>query len=101
MFESLISKWKNRKKYKTFTEMPDLLVIFFALPSFLVASYYGYVLAKVLPDYLDVANKVPFSQWGLKGWLLSTILAALAFMVWHFGSVSWRCNSILRDRWYK
>ena len=101
MLKSLISKWKSRKKYKTFFEMPDWLVAFFALSGFLVAGFYGYVLGKVIPEYLEAANKVPLSQWGWQGWLLTGILAALGFMVWHFGSISWRCNGILRDRWYK
>lgn len=101
MLKVLRSNWTSRKRYATFVEMPDSLVAFFALAGFLVAGFYGYVLGKVLPDYLEVANKVPFGQWGLKGWLVTGILAGLGLMVWFFGSVSWRCNGILRDRWYK
>ncbi|WP_158023337.1 hypothetical protein [Candidatus Nitrospira inopinata] len=101
MLKSPISRWKSRKKYKTFSEMPDLLVACFAISGFLVAGFCRYVLGKVVPEYLEAANKVPLSQWGWQGWLLSTILAAFGFMVWHCGSISWRCNGILRDRWYK
>ena len=101
MLKLLIAKWRCRKKYKTFTEMPDWLIVFFALSGFLVAGFYGYVLGKVVPDYLETTNNVSLGQWGWQGWLLTAILAALGFMVWHFGSVAWRCNGILRDRWYK
>lgn len=101
MLKLLIAKWRGRKKYKAFTEMPDWFIVFFALSGFLVAGFYGYVLEKVAPDYLETANKTPLDQWGWKGWLLTAILAALGFMVWHFGSIAWRCNEILRDRWYK
>ncbi|WP_284336591.1 hypothetical protein [Comamonas sp. NoAH] len=101
MFKALCTKWTNRKKYTTFAEMPDSLVAFFAIAGFLVAGFYGYVLGKVLPEYMEIANKVPFGQWGLKGWLITVILAGLGLMVSFFGSVSWRCNGLLRDRWYK
>jgi hypothetical protein len=101
MLNSLISKWKSRKKYQTFTEMPDWLVASFALSGGLVAGFYGYILRKVIPDYLEIANKVSLSDWGWQGWFLTTILATLAFMAWHFGSIAWRCNGTLRDRWYK
>ncbi|KOC22246.1 hypothetical protein GL58_07195 [Comamonas testosteroni] len=101
MFKAILAKWKNRKKYKTFEEMPDPLVVFFGLSGFLVSGSYGWVLSKVVPDFLEIANRIPLSQWGWKGWVLTSIIAALGFMVWHFGSVAWRCNGILRDRWYK
>jgi hypothetical protein len=99
MLKSFIAKWQNRKSY-TFAEMPDWLVAIFALFSFLIAGFYGYVLEKVVPEYLETANKIPLDQWGWKGWLVTAILASLSFMVWHFSSIAWRCNGILRDRWY-
>lgn len=101
MLKSLISKWKSRKQYRTFSEMPDWLVAFFAIFGFLIADFYSYVLEKVVPEYLETANNVPLSQWSWQGWLLSALLATLEFIVWHFGSLSWRCSGILRDRWYK
>ena len=81
--------------------MPDWLVAFFALSGFLVAGFYGYILSKAAPEYLEIANKIPFSQWGWQGWLCSILLASLGLMVWFFGSVSLRCNGILHERWYK
>lgn len=101
MLKSLYAKWRNRKTYKTYAEMPDWMVAYLALSGFLVAGFYGYVLSKVVPDYLETANKVPLNEWGWKGWLLTAILVALGFTVWHFGSIAWRCNGLLRDRWYK
>lgn len=101
MIKSLVSKMEDRKKYNTFSEMPDWLVVFFALSSFIVAAFYGYVLGKVVPEYLEIANQTPLHQWGWRGWVVTIILSAIAFIVWHCGSVSWRCNGIIRDRWYK
>lgn len=101
MLKLLCIKWKNRRKFEMFSEMPDWLVAFFGLSGFLIAGFYGYVLDKVVPDYLETANKIPFGDWGWIGWMLAAILAALGGTVWHFGSIAWRCNGILRDRWYK
>jgi hypothetical protein len=101
MLKSIYKKWTARKRYQTFTEMPDCLLAVLGVTGFLVAGYYGFILNKVTPDYLKTANNMPLSAWGPKGWLLTAILAVLGFMTWHFGSIAWRCNGILRDRWYK
>jgi hypothetical protein len=55
----LVAKWQGRKKYTIFVELPDFLVAFFALFGFLVTGFYGYILGKVVRDYLETANKVP------------------------------------------
>ena len=73
MLKALRSKWARRKKYATFAEMPDALVAFFAFSGFLVAGFYGYVLGRVVPDYLEIANKVPFDQWGVRGWFIEGV----------------------------
>lgn len=101
MFKTVHAKWHNRKKYKTFAEMPDAFVVFFALSGFLISSSYGWVLTKTMPDLLEVLKRIPLNEWGGKGWVLSITLAAISLTVWHFGSIAWRCNGILRDRWYK
>ncbi|MCP9471349.1 MAG: hypothetical protein NNA30_01260 [Nitrospira sp.] len=59
MLKSLISKWKSRKQHGTFSEMPDWLVAFFAIFGFLIAGFYSYVLGKVVPECLKIANNVP------------------------------------------
>lgn len=100
MFNSLYLKWKNRKLYPKYSDMPDWLVSFFAVSGFLVSGYYGYVLAQVWPDYLNAANTVPLNEWGWKGWILTALMLGISSITWHFGSVAWRCNGILRDRWY-
>jgi len=101
MLRSLQTKWKNRKKYATFSDMPDWMVATLALSGFLVAGYYGFLLVRVIPVYLTIANKIPLSKWSWNGWLLSTILATLGLVAWYFGSIARRCNGILRDRWFK
>lgn len=101
MLKILCSKWKARRKFRTFEEMPDLLVAFFGLSGFLIAGFYSFVLGKVLPDYLEVANQVPLNRWGPEGWLVAAILVVLGSAIWHFGSISWRCSGLLRDRHYK
>jgi hypothetical protein len=51
--------------------MPGWLVALFALSGFLVAGFYEYVLGRVVPVYLETANKIPVSNWGWRGWLVS------------------------------
>ena len=100
MISWFVSKWHGRKIYNTFAEMPDSLLTFFGTSSFLVAGFYGYALGKFLPGYLDAANAVPFTDWGLLGWFLTAVFVTLGIMLWYFGSIAWRCNGLLRERWF-
>ena len=101
VFNKLWIAWKTRKKFASYAEMPTVFVAFFALCGFLVSGFYGFVLAKVVPEYLEVANKTPLDTWGIKGWLLTAILGALGLTTWFFGSIAVRCNTILRERLFK
>lgn len=100
MLKNLYGKWKSRTRYASYADMPTALVSFFAATGFLVSGYDAYVLAKVMPLYIEEANSVPL-VWGLKGWLLTVGIALLSLRTWFFGSLAWRCNSILRDRLFK
>jgi len=81
--------------------MPTVLITSFALCGFLVSGFYGFVLAKVVPEYLEVANRTPLDTWGINGWLLTVIIGALGLTTWFFGSITVRCNTILRERLFK
>lgn len=97
----LQQKWRNRQRYCSFDAMPDKLVAFFAASGFLVSSYFGYVLAKVVPGFLAIANKTALNQWGWLGWFCLALLAGLALIVWLFGTMTLRCNKILQERWFQ
>lgn len=77
MFKLMSARWNWRGKYEKYSEMPDWLVALFAISGFLIAGFYGFVLHEVLPGYLEIANKVPFSEWGSKGLLVTAMLAGL------------------------
>lgn len=94
------SLWKRRKRYDKYEQMPDWLLVVLGAPSFLITAYYGYVLAQAVPDYLRIANSLSLTAWGWQGWLLSLGLSWMAMAVWHFGSIAWKCNEVLRGRWY-
>lgn len=100
MFKAFYSRWEKRKRYSKYSDMPDELVAFFAITGFIVSGYFGYAVAQVWPDYMNAANTVPLSDWGWKGWMLTAVMLSLSLVIWHFGTVAWRCNGILRDRWY-
>lgn len=101
LVKRLYGKWKSRKKYPSFGDMPTILVSFFGLAGFTVSGFYGFVLSKSVPLFVEIGNKIPLSDWGWKGGTVAAILIALAYVTWVFGSIAWRCNSILRDRLFK
>ena len=95
--------WKveKPKRYGNYEDMPSWLLALFGAPAFLIAIYCGYAFGKILPMYVEIANKTPFDQWGLMGWLLTAELAVVAVVMWYFGSVAFRCNKLLLERWFK
>jgi hypothetical protein len=98
MFNSLNEKWKSRKKYRTFKEMPTAFVTYFGVSGVIVSGGYGSILKKVVPSYLDVVDKIPLAAWGWKGWFVTAFLASICLVTWIFSSIAWRCNNILRER---
>lgn len=92
---------KFAQEVRKYSEMPDWLVALFAISGLLIAGFYGFVLHEVLPGYLEIANKVPLSEWGSEGLLVTPMLAGLGVVTWHFGYVACCCNGILSERWYK
>lgn len=101
VLKKIENAWENRGKYPSHADMPTVLVAGFSIAGFCVSGFYGFVLTKVVPDYLDVANKTPLDAWGIKGWLLTAILVVLGLTTWFFGSIAMCCNKILRERWFK
>lgn len=101
MLKNLYGKWKDRTRYPSYADMPTALILFFAACGFLVSGFDAYVLAKTMPLYIEEANSIPLGSWGLNGWLLTVLLAIFSLRMWYFGSLAWRCNSILRDRLFK
>jgi H+/Cl- antiporter ClcA len=100
MFEFLRNAFQNRRK-RSFADLPDWMLAFLAIAATAIGGFYSYVLLKVLPSYIDVANSVPIDAWGWKGCLVTIIIGAICLASWHFGCISWRCNVLLRERWYK
>lgn len=101
MLNSIRLKWQSRRRYKSVSDMSDLCVAILGLLSFLPGSYLMFVLSGCMPQYLRTANSIPLSSWGWRGWMVSAILAMLAFLCWLCGNIAWRCNGIIRDRWFK
>ncbi|WP_185244315.1 hypothetical protein [Citrifermentans bremense] len=101
MLKSIRKRWETRKRYRRFSDMSDWQVAVLGIFGFLVAGYLSFALARVIPDYLRTANNLPLYRWGWRGWLLSAILVVQGLISWAWGTIAWRCNDIIRDRWFK
>ncbi len=97
----LFAKWHARRRYSKLVDMPSPLVAFFGLAGFIIAGWHGLVVSKILPDFLKTADSLPLNHWGWKGWLLLLVISLMGLWIWLFGSLAFRCNQILRDRWYQ
>ncbi|MHB1014355.1 MAG: hypothetical protein ACYC2W_03625 [Desulfurivibrionaceae bacterium] len=100
MANKLKKKWK-KYSYSSYEEMPTPLVAVSGITGFILSSLLGYLLVKVGTPYLELASNSSLDAWGLEGWFVTAIFAGIGLAFWFFGSLAWRCNSILRERLFK
>lgn len=89
---------QRRPIYKTWEAMPDGLLLFFFVSSSLPAIYWGYVLTKLYPLYIDAFNEAGLT---LIGAVVSLLMLVLASQVWFFGCISKRSGELIYGRWFK
>ena len=89
---------QNRKIYPTWEAMPDGLLLFFFISSSLPATYWGYVLTKLYPLYIDAFNEAGLT---LIGGVVSLVMLVLVSQVWFFGCISKRSGELIYGRWFK
>ena len=97
----LYLKWKTRKTYNTYAEMPTKLLAFFGVSTFICSWYAAYILKKVVPLYVEAANQVSPHLWGPAGWALTVAIFGLLAVCWGYGNVWWRCNTVIRERHFQ
>jgi H+/Cl- antiporter ClcA len=90
---------KRLPHYPTYEDMPSLLLFILFCSAGLVSGYYGMALAKVLPMYIESANKS--KELGTAGIAIGVFLLGLMLFVYYFAETALRCRKILRDRWFK
>lgn len=100
MLRRLIEKWRGRKVYKSYGEKPTWLLILLLTASAPCALFYGDVLKQAWPVYKNAVDTVRFVDWGVSAWLLTTLLVWLVVATFHFGQVTLRCTTVLRERLY-
>ncbi len=89
---------QNRPIYLTWEAMPDGLLLFFFISSSLPATYWGYVLTKLYPLYIDAFNEAGLT---IIGGVMSLVMLVLASQVWIFGCISKRSGELIYGRWFK
>lgn len=89
---------QKRTIYQSWEAMPDGLLICFFVSSSLPATYWGYVLMKLYPLYIDAFNEAGLTSVGGFG---SLVMLVLASQVWFFGCISKRSGELIYGRWFK
>lgn len=86
---------------RSLKELPTAVLMVLGSASFAIAGFYGILLAKVVPDFVAVGNRVTLTAWGWPGFSLLGVLAGLGALVWFHGNIAATCNGILRQRLFE
>lgn len=90
--------WNNRKKKKTWAELNDWALAFIGAPSFLVGSFYLWVVGTTTPDLLILSRDHGLP---LNAILAFAFLGSLALSSWFFLCIARRCGELLYERNFK
>jgi hypothetical protein len=97
ILKKALTSFRNRKK-KAWAELNDRMLAFIGAPSFLVGSYYLWVVTTTTPDLLALSRDHGLP---LKAILALTFLGGLALSSWFFLTVARRCSELLYERNFK
>ncbi|WP_076567304.1 hypothetical protein [Pseudomonas sp. B10] len=97
MLRRALLTFRNRKK-KTWTDLNDWALALIGAPSFLVGSFYLWVVATNTPGLLVLSRDHGLP---LKAILAFVFLGGLALSSWFFLTVARRCNELLYERNFK
>lgn len=89
--------FRNRKK-KTWSELNDWTLAFIGAPSFLVGSFYLWVVTTNTPELLILSRDHGLPA---KAILAFVFLGGLALSSWFFLTVARRCSELLYERNFK
>lgn len=89
--------FRNRKK-KTWTDLNDWTLAFIGAPSFLVGSFYLWVITTNMSDLLVLSRDHGLP---LKAVLAFAFLGGLVLSSWFFLTVARRCSELLYERNFK
>lgn len=88
----------SRRDIKEFSELDSMVLVLLGCSSFLVASYWGLMLATVIPGLVQATNEYGLPPLAIGIWLLLSVYSAI---VWYFGCIASRCHGVLYERWFK
>jgi len=97
MLKKAVTLFRNRKK-RTWAELNDWVLAFIGAPSFLVGSFYLWVVGTTTPDLLILSRDHGLP---LKAILAFAFLGGLALSGLFFMSVARRCYELIYERNFK
>jgi len=99
MIKALIDKFKNRKIYPNFEDMPETILAMLFVFNGLPAYYWGKVVANpITPEYFNLVNEHGFT---LMGVVCGILLSGIWLMAIVHGMVAARCLSLLTSKCLK
>ena len=60
MLKSIKRRWKKRKKYSNYAEMPNWLLMTIGATSLLISGFYCLMLLNTVPEFVQIADSIPF-----------------------------------------
>ncbi|WP_372438276.1 hypothetical protein ACCM60_14395 [Pseudomonas chlororaphis subsp. aureofaciens] len=97
IFKAITTAWRNRKK-KTWAELNDWALAFIGGPSFLVGSFYLWVVGTTAPNLLILSRDHGLP---LEATLAFIFLGGLALSGLFFMTVAKRCYELIVERNFK
>jgi hypothetical protein len=94
ILKNAVISFRNRRK-KTWAELNDWALACIGAPSFVVGSFYLWVVGTTIPDLLILSRDHGLP---LKAILAFVFLGALALSSWFFLNVARRCHELLYER---
>lgn len=99
LIATLMHDMRDRRRYGTFSEMPNPLLVFFAVNAGLVTFGLGAILARAVPWYMAAIEEAGWMNFDAMFW--GCWILGIAIYAWLSASVFSRCERLLRDRWFQ
>ena len=80
-----LGRYAALRRYKSWSDVPTAIILLMGLIAMLEVGYYGYILHKFGPDFIDITNAQPIATWASGSFIACVILLSgvgFQFFVW-------------------